>query len=115
MGLILGGTVNFMSAPPYNVITGLNPFETPTTGRPGSSATRSAARTSGPSTCAWPSRSRIGPTNLQLIVEAFNVFNHVNPTGYVGNLTSPNFGQPTRTAAGAFGPRQIQFGLRLDL
>ena len=42
----------------------------------------------------------IGETNLQLIVEAFNVFNHTNPTGYVGNLTSPNFGEPTRTAAG---------------
>ena len=57
----------------------------------------------------------IGETNLQLIVEAFNVFNHTNPTGYVGNLTSPNFGEPTRTLAGAFGPRQIQFGLRFDL
>jgi len=54
-------------------------------------------------------------TNLEFRTEIFNVFNHTNPTGYVGNLTSPNFGEPTRTAPAAFGPRQIQFGLRFDL
>ena len=57
----------------------------------------------------------LGPTSLQLIVEAFNVFNHTNPTGYIGNMQSPRFGRPTRTAPGAFGPRQIQFGLRFDM
>jgi hypothetical protein len=53
--------------------------------------------------------------NVQLIAEAFNLFNHVNPTGYIGNQLSTQFGQPTRTAPGQFGPRQIQFGLRFDL
>jgi hypothetical protein len=57
----------------------------------------------------------LGPTNLQLIMETFNLFNHVNPTNYIGNQQSPLFRQPTATADGAFGPRQIQFGLRLDL
>ena len=113
-GLMLGGTVNFMSAPPYNVISGLNPFS-PNDRPPG------VERNSKRGEDLWTVNLRvaeqipIGGTNLQLIVEAFNLFNHVNPTGYVGNLTAPNFGQATRTAAGAFGPRQIQFGLRLDL
>ena len=113
-GLMLGGTVNFMSAPPYNVLTGLNPFS-PNDRPPG------VERNSKRGEDLWTVNLRvaeqipIGPTNLQLIVEAFNLFNHVNPTGYNGYLTAPNFGQPTRTAAGAFGPRQIQFGLRLDL
>jgi hypothetical protein len=53
--------------------------------------------------------------NLQLIVEAFNVFKHINPTRYVGNMQSLQFSQPAATALGACEPRQIQFGLRLDL
>ena len=95
-------------------MTGLNPFS-PNDRPPG------VERNSKRGEDLWTVNLRvaeqipIGPTNLQLIVEAFNLFNHVNPTGYNGYLTAPNFGQPTRTAAGAFGPRQIQFGLRLDL
>jgi hypothetical protein len=30
-------------------------------------------------------------------------------------MQSSLFGRPTASAPGAFGPRQIQFGLRLDL
>jgi hypothetical protein len=48
-------------------------------------------------------------------MEAFSLFNHVNPTNYIGNMQSPLFRRPTSAATGAFGPRQIQFGLRLDL
>ena len=58
---------------------------------------------------------RLGETSLQLIVESFNVFNHVNPTNYIGNKQSAVFGRPTAAAEGAFGPRQIQFGLRFDM
>jgi len=113
-GLILGGTVNFLSAPPYSVLTGLDPLN-PNERPPG------VERNSRRGESLWTVNLRvaeqipIGETNLQLIVEAFNVFNHTNPTGYVGNLTSPNFGEPTRVAPGSFGPRQIQFGLRFDL
>ena len=33
--------------------------------------------------------------NLTLSVMFNNVLNHVNPSGYVGNLNSPQFGLPT--------------------
>ncbi len=47
---------------------------------------------------------------LQLMVEAFNVFNWTNYTGYPSNMKSVLFGQPT--SAGA--KRQIQLGMRVS-
>ncbi len=52
---------------------------------------------------------------LEVIAEAFNLFNHANfqlPNGTIGTgaTPSPRFGQPN----GAADPRQIQFGLRLS-
>ncbi|MCP5120056.1 MAG: TonB-dependent receptor, partial [bacterium] len=46
---------------------------------------------------------------LRLAVDAFNLLNHVNPTGVVGNLSSPFFGQPTSARS----PRRMQLSLRL--
>ena len=37
---------------------------------------------------------------FELFVSASNVFNHVNPMGYSGVMTSPFFGQPTMAAPG---------------
>lgn len=54
---------------------------------------------------------------LQLIGEAFNVFNISNLAGYSGTLTSPNYGIPTTRAGGTFGtggPRSFQFAARLQ-
>jgi hypothetical protein len=54
---------------------------------------------------------------LQLIGEAFNVFNVSNLAGYSGVLTSPNYGTPTTRAGGTFGtggPRSFQFAARLQ-
>jgi hypothetical protein len=54
---------------------------------------------------------------LQLIGEAFNVFNISNLAGYSGTLTSPNYGTPTTRAGGTFGtggPRSFQFAARLQ-
>jgi hypothetical protein len=54
---------------------------------------------------------------LQLIGEAFNVFNVSNLAGYSGILTSPNYGVPTTRAGGTFGsggPRSFQFAARLQ-
>ena len=42
----------------------------------------------------------------------FNIFNHTNLDLPQGNLSSALFGRITRTAAG-FGPRQMQFGVKL--
>ena len=38
--------------------------------------------------------------NITLSVMFNNVLNHVNPSGYIGNLNSPQFGQPTSVNTG---------------
>ena len=48
------------------------------------------------------------PTELALTLDAFNVLNTVNIEGFVGNLSSPFFGQAT----GADSARRLQAGLR---
>ena len=45
---------------------------------------------------------------FEVFVAATNIFNHMNPLGYSGVMTSPFFGQPT--SAGA--PRRIELGAR---
>ncbi|MEO8026725.1 MAG: hypothetical protein ABI823_09630, partial [Bryobacteraceae bacterium] len=47
---------------------------------------------------------------LELIMEGFNVFNHVNFSSFSGNIRSSLFLQPTA----AFDPRQLQFGAKFD-
>lgn len=44
--------------------------------------------------------------NITFSVMFNNVLNHVNPSGYVGSLNSPQFGQPTsvNTGFGGGGP-----------
>jgi hypothetical protein len=116
-GIVLGTSGSLLSSPPYNIITGNDDNnDTYISDRPAG-----VERNSGRGATLWTVNLRlakaiaIGPTNLNLIVEAFNVFNHVNPTNYIGNMQSPLFGKPTAAASGAFGPRQIQFGIRWDL
>jgi outer membrane receptor protein involved in Fe transport len=46
--------------------------------------------------------------SLTVGIDAFNVLNRVNPTGYVGTLTSPFFG----AAVAAQPPRRLQFSIR---
>jgi hypothetical protein len=46
---------------------------------------------------------------LQFRVELYNAFNRVNLSAPIGELSNPLFGRSTST----FGPRNIQFGLRL--
>jgi hypothetical protein len=46
---------------------------------------------------------------LQLRLEAFNVFNHVNPSNPVTALNSPNFGQITSIASL---PRIVQLAVK---
>ncbi len=55
-------------------------------------------------------------SQIELIAEAFNIFNDKNPSVYVENQASSTFGTPTRYA-GDFRQgeqRLAQFGLRLD-
>jgi hypothetical protein len=46
---------------------------------------------------------------VEILAEAFNADNHVNPSNWVGDLASLYFGSP-RTAYPA---RQVQLGLRV--
>ena len=54
------------------------------------------------------SKKEKGPT-LTPAVDAFNVFNRVNFVAFVGNLSSPFFGQ----AVVARPPRRLQLSLRM--
>jgi hypothetical protein len=47
---------------------------------------------------------------LEVIAEAFNMFNRANFQLPIATLSNPRLGQPTAAAD----PRQIQFGLRLS-
>jgi Carboxypeptidase regulatory-like domain/TonB dependent receptor len=55
-------------------------------------------------------RFRIGPTSIEGLVEAFNLTNRVNYNGFVGNLSSGQFGRPNT----AFDARQVQLGVRFE-
>ena len=57
------------------------------------------------------------PITLSLMVEAFNVFNVANLTGYSNILNQPNYGQPSTRIGQVFGsggPRAFQLGARLE-
>jgi len=54
-------------------------------------------------------RNEVAPT-ITISVDAFNVFNQVNYTNYVGNQLSPFFGKATN----AFPPRRLQFSSRVN-
>jgi hypothetical protein len=51
----------------------------------------------------------LGKSRLELLVEAFNVTNHDNWTGYTFVINRPTFGRPTNAGP----PRQIQVGARI--
>jgi hypothetical protein len=59
----------------------------------------------------------VGPrVRVSLIGEMFNVFNASNLSGYSGDLTTPDFGQPTSRVTRAFGsggPRAFQVATRV--
>jgi hypothetical protein len=51
-----------------------------------------------------------GSPSIELFVQARNILNHVTPTGYVGNLSSPFFGSATSVGAA----RDVNIGLRFN-
>ena len=114
-GILVGASGTLLSSPPYNITTGnddngdLQYSDRP----PGVHRNSARGRSIWTVNLHLAKAIPIGPTSLQLIAEAFNLFNHINPSGYQGNLLSPQFGQPTTIATG-FGPRQVQVGFRFD-
>jgi hypothetical protein len=120
-GLNISPIFRYRSATPYNVITGFDDNKDGTTSNdiPSTAATQNSARGSDFSQFDLRLSKRFalgGRAHVEAIAEMFNVFNATNPGGYVGNMRSTSFGQPT-TYAGDFqrgDSRVAQLGLRLE-
>jgi len=114
-GIKVGGSTNFTSAPPFNIISGLD------TNMDGSLNDRppGVEYNAGRGESLWTVNLRLskvfdfGGARTEFLIEAFNLFNRSNYDGYVENVLSPDFGEPT-TVVDEFGPRQVQLGFRLD-
>jgi Carboxypeptidase regulatory-like domain/TonB dependent receptor len=114
----LGVSVSVYSGQPYTLTTGIDQFHTGTAnGRP---AGISRNTLQGPAYAdldlRWSrdftvrkSKKKDGGVKATLAVDAFNVLNEVNYSSFIGNLSSPFFGQ----AIAAQPPRRLQFSFRL--
>jgi hypothetical protein len=113
--LQVSSIVSTSSAPPYNVITGVDRGDRDITNRPivnglmvepysarGDSFFRADLRVS--------KRFGIRKTKLELLWEMSNLFNTINYGVYQGNMRSVNFGRPDF----AMTPFQGQLGVRFD-
>jgi hypothetical protein len=114
----LGVSVSVYSGQPYTLTTGIDQFHTGTAnGRP---AGISRNTLQGPAYAdldlRWSrdftvrkSKKKDAGVKATLAVDAFNVLNEVNYSSFIGNLSSPFFGQ----AIAAQPPRRLQFSFRL--
>jgi hypothetical protein len=111
----LGISGRFYSALPYNETLGLDPFHTGFSNTRPIGVGRNSLRGSGISTLDLRWSHELSPlpyargAEPEISLDAFNVFNHPNFTGYIGNIRSSLFGQPTTVASG----RQVQLSARV--
>ena len=119
-GLNISPVFRYRTKTPYNIITGFDDnLDGATNDIPATAETQNSGRGSDFSQLdlRLAKKFSIGSqARVELIAEMFNVFNDTNPGGYVGNMRSATFGQPT-TYSGDFrrGEQRIaQFGLRLE-
>jgi hypothetical protein len=111
----LGVSFEAGSGRPYSLTTGRDDFNTGTANARPSGVTRNSLR--GPGFVNFDLRwshdlafveASGRKVTLTAGVDAFNVINKVNYSSYVGNQSSPFFGQPISAQA----PRRLQFSLR---
>jgi hypothetical protein len=114
----VGVSVSVYSGQPYTLTTGIDQFHTGTAnGRPAGISRNSLQ---GPAYAdldlRWSrdftvrkSKKKDGDIKATLAVDVFNVFNQVNYSSFIGNLSSPFFGQ----AIAAQPARRLQFSFRL--
>ena len=114
----LGISVSAYSGQPYTLTTGIDQFHTGTAnGRPAGVARNTLQ---GPGYAVldlrWSrdftvrkSKKKDGDLKATLALDAFNVLNEVNYSSFIGNLSSPFFGQ----AIAAQPPRRLQLSFRL--
>jgi hypothetical protein len=103
----LGASGRFSSALPYSLTAGEDLFHTGLANARPAGVTRNSLRGSGLSNVdlRWShdlpvthAKSKGSP--LSIALDAFNVFNHPNFSGYVGNIRSPLYLTPTSAALG---------------
>jgi hypothetical protein len=104
--------VTARSALPYNITTGVdNNGDTFATDRP-----PGEGRNSGRGDPFWQTDVRIARTfrlrrtRIEVLGEIFNLANHRNWIGNLGDMSSKQFGKPTAAA----GAREIQLGIRVE-
>ena len=114
----LGVSVSAYSGQPYTLTTGIDQFHTGTAnGRPAGVSRNSLQ---GPAYAdldlRWSrdftvrkSKKKDSDIKATLALDVFNVLNEVNYSSFIGNLSSPFFGQ----AIAAQPPRRLQFSFRL--
>lgn len=116
--LNLGVSVSVYSGQPYTMLTGIDQFHTGTAnGRP-AGVSRNSLQGPGYADLdlRWSreftvrkSNKKDGDIKATLAVDAFNGLNQVNYSSFIGNLSSPFFGQ----AIAAQPPRRLQLSFRL--
>jgi hypothetical protein len=114
----VGASARFASAPPYSQTAGIDLFHTALTNARPSGVGRNTLRAGSSSTvdARWSrelARRGKGDNTRSVTVslDAFNIFNHPNFSGYVGNVRSPFYLTPTGVAPG----RRIQLGVEVKL
>jgi hypothetical protein len=122
--LRLGAVIGLASGAPYDIVTGsddngdfvANDRPAGITRNTGQGPGRAqvdvrvtkALRAPRPASADPESKKREYVENLELNVDVFNLFNRLNPTTYIGVLSSPSFGR----AIAASRPRTIQLSMR---
>jgi hypothetical protein len=114
----LGVSVSLYSGQPYTLTTGLDQFHTGTANARPAGVPRNSLQ--GPAYAdldlRWSrdfsvrkGKKKDEGVKATVAVDAFNVLNEVNYSSFIGNLSSPFFGQ----AIAAQPPRRLQFSFRL--
>ena len=114
-------TIFFVGSPrPINTRTNLDPFGMGATGRWLDATGRTIARNSERTPendykldVRFSKTVAIGRVRLQGMLEAFNILNTENLTGYNGLYGSNTYLQPASSTEIFYQPRQLQFGFRV--
>jgi hypothetical protein len=109
----LGASFEAYTGRPYSLTLGTDPFHTGNANARPAGVPRNSLRGPGYASLdlRWSHEVELNAArkrSLTIAVDAFNVLNRVNDSYYVGNLSSPFFGQ----AVSASSPRRVQFSLR---
>jgi hypothetical protein len=110
----IGASGRFASGLPYSQTVGLDLFHTSLSNARLVGVGRNSLRTPAVSTVdlRWSREVALSPgkgdkaRSLTVSLDAFNIFNHPNFNGYVGNVRSPFYLSPTGVASG----RRVQLG-----